>query len=59
MEGINSQWLMDKMINTKKLVAKNDLIARILESDATIIVTIGAGDIGELVPLKKAINETI
>ena len=61
MEGINSQWLMDKMINTnKKLVAKNDLIARILESDATIIVTIGAGDIGELVPsIKKAINETI
>lgn len=61
MEGINSQWLMDKMINTnKKLIAKNDLIARILESDATIIVTIGAGDIGELVPsIKKAINETI
>ncbi|MFV8353161.1 UDP-N-acetylmuramate--L-alanine ligase [Flavobacterium sp. XS2P14] len=61
MEGINSQWLMDKMINTnKKLVAKNDLIARILESDATIIVTIGAGDIGELVPsIKNAINETI
>nr|WP_309754843.1 UDP-N-acetylmuramate--L-alanine ligase [Flavobacterium sp.] len=61
MKGINSQWLMDKMINTnKKLVAKNDLIARILESDATIIVTIGAGDIGELVPsIKKAINETI
>ncbi|MFV8363280.1 UDP-N-acetylmuramate--L-alanine ligase [Flavobacterium sp. ZT3P35] len=61
MEGISSQWLMGKMINTnKKLVAKNDLIARILESDATIIVTIGAGDIGELVPaIKKAINETI
>ena len=61
MEGINSSWLMGKMTNsTKKIVAKDDLIATILESDATIIVTIGAGDIGELVPsIKKAINETI
>ncbi len=59
MEGVNSQWLMDKMTNVnRKLVVKNDLIPSILASDATIIVTIGAGDIGELVPLiKKAINE--
>ena len=61
MEGINSSWLMGKMTNSnKKIVAKDNLIASILESDATIIVTIGAGDIGELVPsIKKAINETI
>ena len=61
MEGINSQWLMDKMNNAnKKLVQKNDLISTILASDASVIVTIGAGDIGELVPLiKKAINETL
>ncbi|MDP3681117.1 MAG: UDP-N-acetylmuramate--L-alanine ligase [Flavobacterium sp.] len=61
MEGINSQWLMDKMTNShKKIVVKDDLIATILASDATIIVTIGAGDIGELVPsIKKAINETL
>ena len=61
MEGINSSWLMGKMTNSnKKIVAKDNLIATILESDATIIVTIGAGDIGELVPsIKKAINETI
>lgn len=60
-EGINSQWLMDKMTNNhKKIVSKSDLIATILASDATIIVTIGAGDIGELVPsIKKAINETL
>ena len=60
MEGVNSQWLMDKMTNVnRKLVVKNDLIPSILASDATIIVTIGAGDICELVPLiKKAINET-
>jgi UDP-N-acetylmuramate--alanine ligase len=61
MEGINSQWLMDKMTNNhKKIVSKNDLISTILASDATVIVTIGAGDIGELVPsIKKAINETL
>lgn len=60
-EGINSQWIMDKMTNSnKKLVNKNDLIATILTSDARIIVTIGAGDIGELVPtIKNAINETL
>jgi len=61
MEGITSQWLLDKIDNGhKKLVQKQELITAILESDATIIVTIGAGDIGELVPLiKKALNETV
>ena len=61
MEGINSQWLLDKIANTnKKLVTKDNLIPTILASDATVIVTIGAGDIGELVPLiKKAIDETL
>jgi UDP-N-acetylmuramate--alanine ligase len=61
MEGITSQWLLNKINTThKKLVQKQQLIPAILESDATIIVTIGAGDIGEMVPsIKKAINETI
>ena len=60
MEGITSQWLLNKIDNRdKKLVQKQELISTILESDATIIVTIGAGDIGELVPsIKKALNET-
>ncbi len=61
MEGINSEWLLDKMTNiNKKLITKSDLVPSILASDASIIVTIGAGDIGELVPtIKKAINETL
>jgi UDP-N-acetylmuramate--alanine ligase len=60
-EGITSEWLLSKIENNhKKLVQKGDLITRILESDAQIIVTIGAGDIGELVPLiKKALDETV
>ncbi len=53
-EGITSSWLLDKMTNNhKKLVSKIDLISEILKSEAKIIVTIGAGDIGELVPTIK------
>lgn len=57
MEGITSSWLMGKMTNPKvKLVSKTDLIDGIRSSDAKVIATIGAGDIGELVkPIKKAL----
>jgi len=57
MPGITSAWLLDKMTNAnKKLVSKEQLIDTIKQSDAKIIVTIGAGDIGELVPsIKKAL----
>jgi UDP-N-acetylmuramate--alanine ligase len=54
MEGVTSSWLLSKMENpSKKLVSKGDLIPTILENSAKIIVTIGAGDIGELVPKIK------
>lgn len=53
-EGVTSGWLLDKMTNKdKKVVSKSDLITEILKSEAKIIVTIGAGDIGELVPSIK------
>ncbi len=57
MEGITSDWLLGKMTNEhKKVVSKLDLIPAILKSEAKIIVTIGAGDIGELVqPIKEAL----
>ena len=60
-EGITSSWLLEMVSNEyKKLVTKSDIIPVILASDATVIVTIGAGDIGELVPqIKMAINETL
>ena len=59
MEGITSSWLLSKMKNeNKKLVAKENLIPTILENNATVIVTIGAGDVGELVPaIKSALSE--
>lgn len=58
MQGITSAWLLDKMTNdNKKLISKTDLIPAIKASDATVIVTIGAGDIGELVqPIKAALS---
>ncbi|MCB0442751.1 MAG: UDP-N-acetylmuramate--L-alanine ligase [Flavobacterium sp.] len=60
-EGITSGWLLTKINNpTKKLVSKNNLIEAILISDVTVIVTIGAGDIGELVkPIKERLNEKV
>ena len=58
MEGVTSSWLLSKIENpNKKLISKTDLIPAILASEAKIIVTIGAGDIGELVPkIKQALS---
>ncbi|MBQ0907112.1 UDP-N-acetylmuramate--L-alanine ligase [Flavobacterium sp. F-328] len=60
-EGITSSWLLEMVSNEhKKLVTKSEIIPAVLASDATVIVTIGAGDIGEMVPqIKMAINETL
>ena len=56
-KGITSEWLLDLVPNSnKKQVNKKDLISEIKKSDAEIIVTIGAGDIGAEVPeIKKAL----
>jgi UDP-N-acetylmuramate--alanine ligase len=61
MEGITSEWLLSKIKNeNKKLVPKAEIVSSILESKASVIVTIGAGDIGELViSIKQALNEGI
>lgn len=60
-EGVNSAWLLGKIDNpNKKLVSKDNLISEILKSDARVVVTIGAGDIGELVkPIKQALHEKV
>jgi UDP-N-acetylmuramate--alanine ligase len=61
MKGITSDWLLTKIESSnKKLVTKSELIDAVLVSDATVIVTIGAGDIGELVkPIKERLNEKV
>jgi UDP-N-acetylmuramate--alanine ligase len=57
-EGVTSEWLLSKIANPhKKLTHQSTLISDILASDAQVIVTIGAGDIGEWVPsIKKALS---
>lgn len=59
MEGVTSTWLMSKMTNpSKSLVTKENLHSTIVKNEAKIIVTIGAGDIGEMVPsIKKELLE--
>lgn len=58
MAGITSSWLLEKIANpNKKLIQKAELITNILASDKKVIVTIGAGDIGEEVSkIKKALS---
>ncbi|SDR90103.1 UDP-N-acetylmuramate--L-alanine ligase [Formosa sp. Hel1_31_208] len=58
MEGITSGWLLEKIETTHKaLVQKADLIEEIQNSSATVILTLGAGDIGEEVKhIKKALS---
>ncbi|MBU3681943.1 MAG: UDP-N-acetylmuramate--L-alanine ligase [Flavobacterium sp.] len=48
--GITSQWLLDQMENpNKSIVSKASLIDELCAAPESIIVTIGAGDIGEMV----------
>lgn len=59
MEGVTSEWLLGKIENdNKRIITKEDLIPVLKDSDAPVIVTIGAGDVGEMVPdIKKALEE--
>ena len=53
-EGVTSSWLMNKIDNkNKQLVRKNEIINKIRQSSAKVILTIGAGDIGEEVKYIK------
>jgi len=47
-EGITSKWLLDKIQNSnKQLISKKEIILKVNESKAQVLLTIGAGDIGE------------
>lgn len=57
-KGVDAAWLLDKVANKhKKLIQKSDLVSEIKKSDATVILTIGAGDIGaEVKFIKEALE---
>lgn len=54
MPGITSQWLLEQMTNdSKKLVSKENLIEEMKAANCKVVITIGAGDIGEMVSTIK------
>ncbi len=57
-DGVNSSWLLSKIMNgNKKLIEKKDIVSNIKKSNAEVILTIGAGDIGEEVQtIKKQLS---
>jgi UDP-N-acetylmuramate--alanine ligase len=57
-EGINSQWLLDKMrLKNKKLLTKEQVMEEIKNNPKEVIVTMGAGNIDSLVePIEKVLK---
>ena len=57
-KGVTSEWLLKKIKNkNKQLVSKNQLVEKIMDSQAQVIITLGAGDIGEEVKkIKQALT---
>ena len=57
-EGVTSQWLLDKITNPrKKLIEKSELISEIIAQSPDVLITLGAGDIGLEVPkIRKELN---
>ncbi|MCF7567627.1 UDP-N-acetylmuramate--L-alanine ligase [Sabulilitoribacter arenilitoris] len=57
-EGVTSSWLLEKINNqNKQLISKSEIVSKILKSDAQVVLTIGAGDIGEEVKhIKKGLR---
>lgn len=55
MEGVSSKMILDRMkIENKQLLTKEELIKYIIEKQPEVLVTLGAGDIDQLVePIKK------
>lgn len=58
-EGVTSEWLLNMITSPEKqLLNKTELIDLVKYTTANVIVTIGAGDIGEMVPeIKRVLNE--
>lgn len=58
-EGVTSKLLLDNITSAnKKLVEKADLLPLLKMTDASVIITIGAGDIGEMVTeIKRVLDE--
>ncbi|WP_316824832.1 UDP-N-acetylmuramate--L-alanine ligase [Pedobacter miscanthi] len=58
LEGINSQFLLDKItLNDKKVCGKDFVVQYVKDTKPELILTVGAGDIDTIIePLKNTIN---
>ena len=58
-EGVNSSMLLDKIKHSnKKVLSKEQTLAYIKESNAEVLLTLGAGDIDTLVePIRKILQQ--
>lgn len=59
LEGINASWLLSKIsLQNKSWVSKESLLKEIEATDYEVVVTMGAGDIGAMVPqIKSLLNQ--
>jgi UDP-N-acetylmuramate--alanine ligase len=54
MEGITSQIILDRMTSThKSICTKQNALAKLVEMKPQVLLTLGAGDIDQLVPQLK------
>ena len=58
LEGVTSEWLLDKVTSSnKKLISKEQILSEIKKQDPEVLLTMGAGDIGlEVVKIKKEMS---
>ncbi|RSK41961.1 UDP-N-acetylmuramate--L-alanine ligase [Mangrovimonas spongiae] len=57
-QGVDSKWLLDKISNpNKKLITKKNIVEEVLKTKASVVLTVGAGDIGaEVEHVKKGLE---
>lgn len=58
MEGVSSQWLLQHMKGKdKKCMSKAELLAELSVNPRALLLTMGAGDIDQLIePIEKILN---
>jgi len=58
-DGITSDWLLEKIKNDNKaMISKDELLEEIKNTDCEVVVMMGAGDIGEaIVEVEKALKK--
>jgi len=60
-EGVSSQMILDRMENPNRMISDKDVLLDVLEEkEFDVLLTIGAGDIDQLVePIKNFMNEEV